>query len=123
MALTKLTGNTTPLIADDGSGGHAIAVTLQDGVAKAPGAANYANGQVATSTAAGTLVAARPTRRSVLIRNVDATISVWIGAATVTAANGMLLKAGESVTVDTTALIQVIAASGTPTVAYLETYD
>lgn len=130
MALTKLTGNTQRLIVDDGSGGHATAVTLYDAgvsvlsVLKAPGAANYANGQVATSTTAGTLIAARATRRSVLFRNLDATISVYIGAASpLTSSTGMLLKAGESVTVDTTALIQVIAASGTPTVAYVETYD
>lgn len=87
------------------------------------GAANYANGQVATSTTAGTLVAARATRRSVTIKNVDASITVYIGAATVTAANGMEIKAGQSINIDTTALIQVIAASGTPAVAYIETYD
>ena len=71
---------------------------------------------------AATMVIARATRKSVLIRNTDAAISVYIGPATVSAVNGMLLKAGESVPVDTTALIQVIAASGTPVVAYYETY-
>ena len=85
-------------------------------------AANQATGQVATSTAAATFVVARPTRESVLLRNLDTTISVYVGVATVTSANGMLLKAGESIEVKTTALIQVIAASGTPTVAYYDTY-
>ena len=88
-----------------------------------PGGIKYANGQVSASTTAATLVVANPTRRSVLIRNLDATITVYVGAATVTAANGMPLKAGESVSVDTSQLIQVLAASGTPTVAWFQTYD
>lgn len=87
------------------------------------GAPSYANNQVAASTTAGTLIAARATRRSVTIRNTDATITVYIGAATVTAGNGMPLKAGESINIDSVALIQVLAASGTPAVAYIETYD
>lgn len=90
---------------------------------KPTGAANIATGQVAASTTAATLVAARATRRGVLIKNLDAAIKVYVGPATVTAANGMELKAGESFVVDWTGLIQVIAASGTPAVAYLETYD
>lgn len=98
-------------------------VQVSSGVATFKGAANYANGQVTAGVTASTLVAARPTRRSVTIRNMDATISVYIGAATVSATNGFLLKANESVNVDSTALIQVIAASGTPIVAYLESYD
>lgn len=99
-------------------------LTLKGALETAPiGAPNYANGQVATSTTAATLVAARVTRRSVSIKNYDATITVYIGAATVTAANGYKLLAGESVSIDATGLIQVIAASGTPTVGYFESYD
>lgn len=90
---------------------------------KVQGAANMANGQIATSTAAATLVAARATRRSVVIKNMDATITVYVGVATVTAANGLPLLAGESVSIDWVGLIQVIAASGTPSVAYCETFD
>lgn len=87
------------------------------------GAANVATGQVASSTTAGTLLAARTTRRGATFKNLDSSITVYIGPATVTAGNGMQLKAGESISVDTRALVQVIAASGTPTVAYIETYD
>lgn len=87
------------------------------------GAPNYDNGQVQASTAAATLVAARAARRSILIINMDATITVYIGKPTVTAANGIPLKAGASVVLDMTGLVQVISASGTPQVAYLETYD
>ena len=84
--------------------------------------ANQATGQVTATTLAATMVIARATRKSVLIRNTDAAISVYIGPATVSAVNGMLLKAGESVPVDTTALIQVIAASGTPVVSYYDAW-
>lgn len=87
------------------------------------GAGNMANGQVAATTTAATLVAARATRRSVTVRNMDSSISAYIGIATVSATNGMLLKAGESISVDFTGLIQVVSASNSPNVAYLETYD
>ena len=101
-----------------------IVVVNSDGSNVAGGsiAAIVANGQVALSVAEATVVEARATRRSVLIRNLDVTISVYIGIATVSAANGMLLKAGESITLYNTALIQGIAASGTPIVAYIEEY-
>ena len=87
------------------------------------GALHHANSQVTTSTTAGTLIIARGTRTSCLIRNLDATISVYIGSATVTSANGMLLKAGESVVVTDKTLLQVIAASGAPVVAVFDEYN
>lgn len=87
------------------------------------GAAHEANSQVATSTTAGTLVIARPTRVSCLVRNIDTTITVYIGGATVTTANGMPLKPGESVVVTAQTLWQVIAASGTPAVAVIDEYN
>lgn len=90
---------------------------------KITGAARQANSQVTASTTAGTLIVARATRRGCLIRNLDATISVYIGAATVTSSNGMLLKAGESVVVSGVTLYQVIAASGSPVVAVIDEYD
>jgi hypothetical protein len=90
---------------------------------KIQGAANVAVAQLATSTSAATLVAARATRRGVTIRNHDTSISVYVGPATVTASNGLLLKAGESVYVTWVGLIQVIAASGTPTVGTWDEWD
>lgn len=99
-------------------------LTTGDVVTNVPkGAPNFATGQVTTSTTAATFVSARSTRRSVTLKNLDLTITVYFGPATVTSGNGMPLKAGESVMVDTTALIQVISASGTPVVAFAETYD
>jgi hypothetical protein len=87
------------------------------------GAASMANGQVAAGGAAVTLVAARATRRSVTLKNTDASLVVYIGVATVTTGNGMPLRAGDSISIDFTGLIQVIAASGAPVVAWMETYD
>jgi len=86
------------------------------------GAANVSVGHV-TAGSAATLVVARPTRRSVLIRNTDATDSVYIGPATVSSSNGMLLKAGEAVAVSWVGLIQVVAAANTPVVAFFDEYD
>lgn len=85
--------------------------------------ANQAAGQVTAGAAAATLVIARATRSSVLIRNTDAANSVYIGPATVTALNGMVLRAGESVAIDTQGLIQVIAPAGAPVVAFYDTYN
>jgi hypothetical protein len=87
------------------------------------GAAHEANSQVTATGTAGTLIIARATRVGCLIKNTDASITVYIGAATVTAANGMPLKAGESVVVSAQTLIQVISASGSPVVAVFDEYN
>ncbi len=82
------------------------------------------NGQVAATNVAATLVAARSTRRSVTLRNLDATNSGYVGLATVATTNGMLLQALDSISIDFTGLIQVITATNTTAnFAYLETYD
>lgn len=104
-----------------GSGGSTASLGTVTNVPK--GAANFATGQVTATTAAGTFVAARATRRSATLINADSTINIYVGPATVTAGNGLLLKPSQSVNVDTTALIQVLAASGTPTVTFIESYD
>lgn len=85
------------------------------------GATNIASTQ-ATAGAAATLVAARATRKQVTIKNIDTSLTVFIGPATVTAANGMQLLAGESITVTWTGLIQVFAASGSPVVCVWDEY-
>jgi hypothetical protein len=93
-------------------------------VIKPTGAANPpAAAQVTTSTTSSQLIAARSTRRSVAIKNTDAAITIYYGTGTVTSANGFPLKPGESQVVDSTAAINVVAASGTPIVATVETYD
>ena len=121
-------GSGSPVRNQDG----ALVVT-QDGAARQSdaaanaaainaGASSVAVSQVAASTTAATLVIARPTRRGVTIRNHAASIAGYIGPATGTAANGLLLKAGESIYVTWVGLIQVIAASGTPAVGVWDEY-
>ena len=87
------------------------------------GAAYISNTQVTTSGTASTLVVARPTRHLVTIKNIDSSLPVYIGAPTVTSANGMELKSGQSITVTYLGLIQVIAASGNPVVCIWDEYD
>lgn len=87
------------------------------------GADAVANGQVALSTTAATVIAANTKRRRILVKNLDATIVVFIGRATVSATNGFRINAGETVELTGTGLIQGIAASGTPSVAYWEEAD
>lgn len=87
------------------------------------GAANLVIGRGNASTSAATLAIARPTRRSILIRNLDGNITIYVGPATVTSANGFPLLAGESSPFTWTGLIQIIAASGTPAYALADEYD
>lgn len=108
------------ILTGSGAGATTVAVST---ITAQPAAVNQSTGQVATSTTAATFVIARPTRRSVSLQNLDASINVFIGPATVTAANGYRLGPGQSVSVDTTLLIQVISASGTPTVAFYDVWD
>lgn len=104
---------------DQTTPGTTNAVSVQS----AKGAANLSTPQITTSTTAATLVVARPTRRSVLIRNLDTTITVYVGPATVTSSNGFPIRAGEAIPFSWVGLIQVIAASGTPIVAVADEYD
>lgn len=59
-------------------------------------------------------------RTSILIRNLDTSISIYVGKSTVTTSSGtggILVKAGESITINSSAEIYAIAASGTPVIA------
>jgi hypothetical protein len=81
-----------------------------------------ANGQVAASTTAATLIAARDTRKLVTVVNTGST-TVYVGVATVTAANGAKILPGAGRDFRSTVLLQLIVASGTGSVDYVETYD
>ena len=86
------------------------------------GATAIASGQAAPTGTAGTLVAARDTRKRVVLVN-HGTVDVYVGPATVTTANGLKIAAGASLTLYTTALIQGITSTGTGAVHYVEEYD
>ncbi len=104
---------------------QAVVTVDTTGVAAVAGRGSnlVAGSQVTASGTAGTLAIARPTRKSCLFRNLDSSLSVYIGPATVTSANGMILKAGESIPVTAVILWQVIAPSGSPVVAVMDEYD
>lgn len=87
------------------------------------GAPNIAVNRVTAGVASGVLVAARATRRSVLVRNTDEDNSAYIGTGVVTSGNGFPLKAGESISIDTTAALNCIRATADVSLAYVEVYD
>ena len=93
-------------------------------VANYPGADNIATNQVSITSAATAIVAARSTRRSVLIIN-HGTTDVYIGGAAVTTSTGILLAGteGAAIGIGTTAAVYGIVVSSSQTVSYIESYD
>lgn len=87
------------------------------------GSAALANGQVAPTTTAGTLVAARETRQRLILSNRSGSYGVFVGIATVTTGNGFYIPPGGSITLITAALVQAIMSSGTGLIDYIEEYD
>lgn len=89
------------------------------------GSSAIATSQVVPTNAAGTLIAARETRKRVLITN-NSNQDTWVGPATVTTANGYIVPVGATLTLYTAALIQAIIGSGltmTGVISILEEYD
>lgn len=78
--------------------------------------------QVATSTTSGVAVAARQGRQRVILKNIDASITIYVGIGTVTSSNSIPLLAGESIAFNTDDAVNALAASGTPSLAYAEEY-
>jgi len=79
-------------------------------------------GQVTVDTTVGGIVikASNASRRSIIIRN-QGTVDMYIGPSGVTSTSGLLIKAGESITLDrNTAAIYGIVASTSTTAGYLE---
>lgn len=93
---------------------------------KPVGPASIATSQASISTSAALIVAARTGipgvgRVSVTLYNSGST-AVYFGSSAVTAANGQVLIAGASVTLDTAAAIYGITASGTGVIGIVESY-
>lgn len=120
VAITAGTGTT---IGADERTISAVLVKVQRVVVE--GGTAFATAQYTPTAAAATLIAARETRKSVVIVN-GSNVDIFVGPATVTTANGIRVSAGASLTINTTALIQSISSSitGLVGVVYtLETYD
>lgn len=112
-----------PLMGAGNSGTGSQRVTIatdQANVAIKEIATGATSNTVATSTTAATLVASNANRYKLTVYNRDAAISVYVGPATVTSSNGVIIPAGQSRSFKATILWQVIAASGTPTVDYVD---
>lgn len=92
------------------------------------GVLNHATGQVTLNSSTATLVVpAREGRSRALLRNLSASITVYIGDSSVTSSTGWpLLSAaggGESFAAFDESAIYAIAASGAPVVTYWEEYE
>ena len=87
--------------------------------------ATIATANHALSTSAAEILAADTTRRSVIIQNIDASITAYIGVSGVTTSTGLQLVAGQAITLDkaAAAAIYAIAASGTPALRTLSESD
>ena len=85
---------------------------------------SVATAQNALSTTAEEAFAARSTRRSGIIQNLDATITMYVGAnGQVSSTTGARLLAGESMPWYSTRAVWMVAASGTPSAAFIEFFD
>ena len=94
------------------------------GVRSVAGSNSFATGQNALSTTAELLAAARPGRRRLVVFNTDESILSYVGPdSTVTSSTGQPVAAGDYLELFTAAAVYMIAASGTPTVTYIEEYD
>ena len=88
------------------------------------GATAVAVARVTPTTSPATLIAARDTRKRLIITN-NSNVTVYVGPATVSTANGYPIAVGYTLTLYTTALVQCIIATGTAAadVAVVEEYD
>jgi len=88
------------------------------------GSTAIAVARITPTTSPATLVAARDTRKRLVITN-NSNTTVYVGPATVSTANGYPIAVGYTLTLYTTILVQCIIASGTASadVACVEEYD
>lgn len=88
------------------------------------GSTAIASGVASVTTTSGQAVAARETRKRVVLLALSSnTATIDIGASGVASGSGFPLEPGASVALCTTAAIHADAASGTQSLAYVEEYD
>lgn len=85
------------------------------------GAPFFASSTNALSGTAEVVLAARPNRMAAILRNTDASITIYVGDSSVDSTY-FSLPAGASLALTTTAAVYAVAASGTPTLAIWEEY-
>ena len=103
-------------------GGNGVQVECVQNVMQY-GSNGFATSQATATTTATQVLAARNGRNAVTIENTSAT-AVYLGPAGVTAATGFLLPGtiGATVTLPVTAALYAVTATGTATLAFVETY-
>lgn len=89
----------------------------------ARGANRIETGQLTANGTPQLLAADQPNRRSVSVVNADATNPIYLGNETLTTANGHYIAPRGSISIDTTQEVWVVAASGTPLVTWMESFD
>lgn len=88
------------------------------------GGTSIAAGLVSVTTTSGSAVAARDTRKRVVLLALAAnTGNIDVGPSGVASGSGFPLAPGASVTLHTTAAIHADASTGTQSLAYVEEYD
>lgn len=92
---------------------------VQIAIAAAPGGVLNATGQVSLGTSATQIIAAN-SRQGVLITNPSTTVTVYIGGAGVTIANGQALAPGCSLSLPVVSAVFGVVATSTQTVSYVE---
>lgn len=125
MPAPNFGGAAAPVVMVDDVGVYVKAPTTnQDGSrsTRAVGGPTIATGQVAVTTAATQIVPARAGRGRVVLSSTSAVV-FYVGAAGVTASNGLYVAAaaGASVTLHTSAAVFAIGAANV-TISYLEDY-
>jgi len=117
---------TTGVIVEDGAGNKIASFGGGGANANPVGAAALATSQTSIGTSAAQIVAARTGasgtgRIAATLVNAGAA-TVFFGPSGVTTATGMPLPPNASVTLNTTAAIYAVAASGTTTIGVTETF-
>ena len=89
------------------------------------GSDQVAVSQAATATTAGgtQVLAAKNTRTRAVFKNLDTSITIYLGTGTVSSSTGIPLLAGESIALHTKGAIKALSASGTPSLAIVDEYD
>lgn len=89
------------------------------------GSAQLSITQAATATTSGgtQVLAAKDSRVRAVFKNIDASITIYLGTGTVSASTGIPLLAGESIALYTRAAVKALSASGTPSLAIVDEYD
>lgn len=119
LRVTIASDSTGVLSVDDGGGSLTIDGTVTANVTKA---SSLATGQNALSTTAEVVIASNASRIYAEVKNSDSTISMYIGDDnTVSSTTGHLLAAGATFGFENyTGAVWAVAASGTPTITFVE---